>query len=88
MPTYDSERNLTNRSWRLYAVVSEWVIGALGLAAIGWWIDSHYGSFPWWTLGLGLTGTVVGLANLIRAGFRAFRQETHRDERADERSEP
>jgi hypothetical protein len=85
MPSDDRQRDSTQRAWRLYAVTTEWVIGSLGLAALGWWLDSKAGSFPWWTVGLGGGGALGGLANLIRVGLRSFKQETRLDENAERR---
>ena len=47
------------------------MIGSLGLGVlIGWAIDRHYGTSPWWTLGASCFFLVVGFYHLIRASGR------------------
>jgi F0F1-type ATP synthase assembly protein I len=51
-----------------------------GLALVGYWVDSRYGTQPWGIL----TGVVVGLAgglyNLIRASLAAVRDAEAEDQ--------
>ncbi len=47
------------------------MIGSLGLGVlIGWAIDHHYGTSPWWTLGSSCFFLVVGFYHLVRESSR------------------
>ena len=46
-------------------------IVAGGFTAIGWWLDRHYGWYPWGTLIGALVGIVGGLTNFLREALAA-----------------
>lgn len=55
-----------------------------GFAAIGWWLDRHYGWQPWGLLAGAVAGLVGGLYNLLRSALEASREaeQEAREERA------
>jgi hypothetical protein len=49
-----------------YILIAAVLIG-LGL---GYLIDQHYGTLPWWTLGMSLLWLAVGFYHLLKEGSR------------------
>ena len=61
--------------WVRYSGVGLELAGATaGLALIGYWIDTKYGSSPWGMLGGVLIGIVGGLYNLVKESQAAIRE--------------
>lgn len=54
---------------------------------IGNWIDSRYGTKPYWTLGMLLLGIATAFRGLIRVAMQAKR-EAERDDAAAKDDEP
>ena len=54
-----------------------------GLALIGYWIDSRYGTTPWAILAGVAIGIVGGLYNLVKTSLAAMREAGDDDEKRD-----
>jgi F0F1-type ATP synthase assembly protein I len=54
-----------------------------GLALVGYWIDSKYGTAPWGLVVGVLVGIVGGLYNLIRESLAAMREARNDDRKGD-----
>lgn len=76
--------------WVRYSGVGLELAGATGgLALIGYWIDSRFGTQPWGILGGVVIGLVGGLYNLVRESLQAVREAKTEDQLAnDEGSGP
>ena len=76
--------------WVRYSGVGLELAGAIaGLAFIGHWIDSRFGTPPWGILGGVVIGLVGGLYNLVRESFEAVREAKTEDQLAsDEGKDP
>lgn len=68
---------------RFAGVGFEFVAAVCGFAAVGYWIDHHYGSKPWGlVIGAGL-GVVGGTYNLLRETAGAFGRPSKRKTKMD-----
>ena len=71
--------------WIRYSSVGLELAGATaGLALIGYWVDSHFGTRPWGMLAGVIIGLVGGLYNLIRESLAAVR-DAQSEDRKDQR---
>jgi F0F1-type ATP synthase assembly protein I len=69
--------------WVRYSGVGLELAGATaGLALLGYWIDTHYGTTPWGILGGVIIGMVGGLYNLVRESLAAVREAKTEDDEA------
>lgn len=69
--------------WIRYSGVGLELAGATaGLALLGYWIDSRYGTAPWGILGGFVIGLVGGLYNLVKESLEAVREAGAEDARA------
>jgi F0F1-type ATP synthase assembly protein I len=69
--------------WVRYSGVGLELAGATaGLALLGYWIDSRYGSEPWGLLGGVVIGLVGGLYNLVKQSLAAQREARDEDQAA------
>jgi F0F1-type ATP synthase assembly protein I len=65
---------MPNPGWIRYSSVGLELAGATaGLALVGYWVDSHYGTHPWGILVGVIVGLAGGLYNLIRESLAAVR---------------
>ena len=68
--------------WIRYSSVGLELAGATaGLALLGYWIDSRYGTAPWGIIGGVVIGIVGGLYNLVKESFEAVREASAEDAR-------
>jgi F0F1-type ATP synthase assembly protein I len=71
--------------WVRYSSVGLELAGATaGLAFVGYWIDSRFGTQPWGILGGVLIGLVGGLYNLVRESLAAVREGKEEDQIASD----
>ena len=71
--------------WVRYSSVGlELAAATAGLALIGYWVDSHYGTQPWGMLAGVIIGLVGGLYNLIRESLAAV-HDAEIEDRKDQR---
>jgi F0F1-type ATP synthase assembly protein I len=69
--------------WVRYSGVGLELAGATaGLAFVGYWIDSKYGTGPWGILGGVLIGIVGGLYNMVKESLKAVREAKRDDDDA------
>ena len=59
-----------NQSIRAWSVGLDMVYSAGGMLLLGAGIDWFFGTKPWWMLGLGLLGLIVGMYKFIRDAMR------------------
>lgn len=70
----DSER--TAPQWYgLAGVGVEFIVAILVVGGVGWWLDVKLGTTPWLMIAGTLLGFAAGLWLLLKAAFRAFRNE-------------
>jgi len=61
--------------WIRYSGIGLELAGATaGLALLGYWIDTRYGTRPWGLVGGLIIGIVGGIYNLIRESLEAVRE--------------
>ena len=73
--------------WVRYSGVGLELAGATaGLALVGYWIDSRFGTGPWGILGGVVIGLVGGLYNLVRQSLAAVQEGQTEDKLAAEES--
>jgi F0F1-type ATP synthase assembly protein I len=53
-----------------------------GLALVGYWIDSKFGTSPWGIIGGVIIGLVGGLYNLVKESLQAVREAQADDKEA------
>ncbi|HEV8210477.1 MAG TPA: AtpZ/AtpI family protein [Vicinamibacterales bacterium] len=69
--------------WVRYSGIGLELAGATaGLALVGYWIDSRFGTTPWGILGGVVIGLVGGLYNLVRESLAAVREAKTEDQLA------
>jgi F0F1-type ATP synthase assembly protein I len=69
--------------WVRYSGVGLELAGATaGLAFVGYWIDSKYGTGPWGILSGVLIGIVGGLYNMVKESLKAVREAKSDDDDA------
>ncbi len=69
--------------WVRYSGVGLELAGATaGLALVGYWIDTKYGTSPWGMLGGVAIGIVGGLYNLVKESLAAIREAKRDDEQS------
>lgn len=74
--------------WVRYSGVGLELAGATaGLALVGYWIDSKFGTSPWGILGGVVIGIVGGLYNLVRESLAAIREAKSDDDANAKRGE-
>ena len=70
-PTMPWERNAKGPPASAGATAGlELLAAVLLFGGVGWWLDSEYGTSPWWSLGLAMAGVATGLVRLIRRSLR------------------
>jgi len=80
-------------AWVRYSGVGLELAGATaGLALVGYWIDSKFGTGPWGIIGGFFIGIVGGLYNLVKQSLAAAREAqlddaAHQDDARDESKE-
>lgn len=47
----------------------------LGFILVGFWIDRHYGTYPWAILICAILGLIGGLYNFFRSSLRSLKAE-------------
>ena len=78
-------------SWiRFSGVGVEFALVIGGFAAVGYWIDLHYGCGPWGLVIGAVLGLIGGTYNLVRESLTAFQPREPPDRREDkgQRHEP
>ena len=55
--------------------------------ALGWWLDTRFGTSPWATLGLGLGAMVVAVRRLLDLAREESREDTPEEAREAARRE-
>jgi len=71
-----------NQSIRAWSVGLDMVYSAGGMLLLGAGIDWFFGTKPWWMLGLGLLGLIVGMYKFIRTAMRFNTQASPKRPRA------
>jgi len=70
--------------WVRYSGVGLELAGATaGLALLGYWIDSKFGTSPWGILGGVIIGIVGGLYNMVKESLAAVREAKKDDDAND-----
>jgi F0F1-type ATP synthase assembly protein I len=70
--------------WVRYSGVGLELAGATaGLALVGYWVDSKYGTGPWGILIGVVIGIVGGLYNLVRESLAAIREAKNDDAKSE-----
>src|SRR5580765_2789111 len=71
-------------AWIRYSGVGLELAGATaGLALVGYWIDSKFGTSPWGILGGVIIGIVGGLYNMVKESLAAVREAKKNDDAND-----
>ena len=52
--------------------------------ALGWWLDTRFGTSPWATLGLGLGAMVVAVRRLLDLARQESREEFREESRGQD----
>ncbi len=76
------------RLWKLAGMGLEFAGAAIGLGALGWWIDGKLGSEPWGMLIGGCLGVTGGMYLLIKEALQAQKESIRRIERKRAGKEP
>lgn len=58
---------------RAWAIGLDVAYAMAGMLFLGWLIDHFAGTGPWWMMGLGVLGLVVGMTRFIREASRLAR---------------
>ena len=66
--------------WVRYSGIGLELAGAVaGFTLVGYWVDRHYGTNPWGTLGGVALGLIGGLYNLVKESLAAMRESQAED---------
>ena len=82
----EREANERRRLWQMTGMGMEFAGAAIGMGALGWWIDREIGTEPWAMAIGGLLGVSGGMYLLIRSALQA-QNEALRQQKRDQRNQ-